>query len=290
MSSRSRLLGKAHLLEQPAPGVATRLEAYYTRYYRDTLAIPGWRDLVRVRLDDAAYEGQRLARLERALGRPVAGLALLNCGCGTGGFNVAAGRAGAIAWGADVDPEAVAIARARLGAARVVRAPAESLPFRSAAFDVVYCFSTLEHVADAARALAEMARVLRPGGALYVHTPSPAACFETHYKVLWIPGLPRPFARAYLAARGRPAAFLSTLRLVSAGECLRALEAAGMRSIRVLGGDADRAVGGPLWPAIRLYYRLFRVRPSLELLAIRGQALHQQLHQQLPGPPPVNAP
>jgi ubiquinone/menaquinone biosynthesis C-methylase UbiE len=272
----------------PAP-VAARIEAYYTRYYRDTLAIPGWRDLVRVRLDDAAHEGQRLARLERALGRPVAGLALLDAGCGTGGFSVAAGRAGAIAWGADGDAEAVAIARARLGAPRVVRAPAESLPFRPATFDVVYCFSTLEHLADAGRALGEMARVLRPGGALYVHTPSPAACFETHYKVFWIPRLPRLVARAYLAARGRPTAFLATLRLVTAGECLRALEAAGMHSIRVLGGDADRPVGGLLWPAIRLYYRLFQVRPSLELLAIRGQALHQR-HQQLPGPPPVKAP
>jgi len=259
----------AGMLAPGAAEVPARLEAYYARYYRDTLAIPDWRDLVRVRLADAAHEDQRLARLERALGRPVAGLTLLNAGCGTGGFNVAAERAGAIAWGVDVDPEAVAIARARLGRARALRAPAEALPFRDATFDVVYCFSTLEHVADAGRALAEMARVLRPGGALYLHTPSPAACFETHYKIFWIPGLPPALARAYLAARGRPTAFLSTLRLVSEGECTRALEAAGMRSIRVLAGDADRSVGGPLWPAIRLYYRLFQIRPYLEILATR---------------------
>ncbi len=252
--------------------VAARIEAYYTRYYRDTLAIPGWRDLVRVRLADADYEGRRLARLERALGRPVAGLALLNAGCGTGGFNEAAERAGARASGVDVDPEAVAIARARLGRDCIARASAEALPFRGGQFDVVYCYSTLEHVADAAGALAEMARVLRPGGALYLHTPSPAACFESHYKILWIPGLPPAIARAYLVARGRPTAFLSSLNLVSADACVRALRTAGIETVRVLDGDPPRAVGGPLWPLIRLYYRLFQIRPYLELVAIRGQA------------------
>jgi SAM-dependent methyltransferase len=249
--------------------LAARNEAYYTRYYRDTLALPGWRELVQVRLDDRAYEGRRLARLERALGRPVSGLALLNAGCGTGGFNEAAERAGARAWGVDVDAEAVAIARLRPGGERIARAAAEALPFSPAAFDVVYCYSTLEHVADAHRALAEMARVLRPGGALYLHTPSPAACFETHYKMLWLPGLPRPVARAYLRARGRPTAFVSSLRLVSAGACLRSLRAAGIGTVRVLEGDSARQVGGALWPLIRLYYRLFRIRPSVELVAVK---------------------
>ncbi len=31
----------------PAEDLRGRLRAYYTRYYRDTLGIPGWRDLVR---------------------------------------------------------------------------------------------------------------------------------------------------------------------------------------------------------------------------------------------------
>jgi SAM-dependent methyltransferase len=249
--------------------VAGRLEAYYARYYRDTLAIPGWRNLVQVRLADAPYEARRRARLERALGRPLAGLDLLNVGCGTGGFNLSAEAAGARAWGVDLDPEAVAIARARAGRDRIARGAAEALPFRGGRFDVVYCFSTLEHVADAGRAIAEMARVLRPGGALYLHTPSPAACFETHYKLLWMPGLPRALARAYLRARGRPPEFLRTLRLVSARECLGALRQSGLGAVRVLEGDASRPVGGPAWPLIRLYYRLFRIRPSLELVATR---------------------
>lgn len=246
-----------------------RLRQYYTRYYRDTLGIPGWRDLVRVRLDDAAYEGQRLARLERALGRPVRGLRLLNLGCGTGGFNVAAEAAGAFTWGVDVDPDAVAIAGARHPRGRIARAAAEALPFQTGSFDVVYCMSTLEHVADRTQTLRESARVLGPGGALYLHTPSRWSCFETHYKLLWVPGLPKRLGRAYLAARGRPPAFLDSLSLSTIGECTRVLVSAGMRTIRVLEGDVDRAVGGPLWPVVRSYYRVLRVRPSIELVATR---------------------
>ena len=253
----------------PAEDLRGRLRAYYTRYYRDTLGIPGWRDLVQVRLAGAAYEAERLARLERALGRPVRGLRLLNLGCGTGGFNVAAEAAGALAWGVDVDPDAVAIARERAPRGRITRAAAESLPFPGGSFDVVYCFSTLEHVADRDKALREAVRVLVPSGTLYLHTPSRWSCFESHYKLFWVPGLPTWLGRAYLRTRGRPPAFLDTLSLTTVAECTRVLASAGMRTVRVLEGDVSRAVGGPLWPVARLYYRLCRVRPSVELVATR---------------------
>ncbi len=245
------------------------LEAYYTRYYRDALGIPGWRALVDVRLDDAAYEGRRVARLQEALGSPLAGLRLVNVGCGTAGFNAAAVRAGALVWGVDADPEAVALAGQREGGGRVLAAAAESLPFRSEAFDVAYCFSTLEHVADARHALAEMVRVLRRGGRLYLHTPDRRGCFETHYKVVWPPALPHWGRRAFLAARGRPTAFLDTLRLLSARECRELVGAAGATVVRVLAGDDERRVGGSLWPAIRAYYRTFRIHPYVELVAER---------------------
>src|SRR2546425_158895 len=184
-----------------AARVRARLEAYYGRYYGGTLGIPGWRELVAVRLDDVAYERERLTRLELALGGSVAGARLLNVGCGTGGFNELAQRAGADTWGVDASSEAVTIAALR-APRRILCAAAEELPFPAASFDVVYCYSTLEHVADAGRAVREMVRVLRPGGLLYVHTPHRWACFEGHYKLFWLPGLPRCLATLYLALRG----------------------------------------------------------------------------------------
>src|SRR3990172_6503860 len=182
--------------------LAARLEAYYRHYYDDALRIPGWRALVAVRVHDADYERGRLARLEDAFGRSVAGARVLTVGCGTGGFTAGAGRAGAEAWRLDASGEAAAIAGLRQPGPWISCARAEALPFRAASFDVVYCYSTLEHLADAARAVRERVRVLKPGGRLYVHTPSRWACFEGHYKVLWLPGLPRPLSAAGPPPRG----------------------------------------------------------------------------------------
>ena len=125
------------------------LAEYYTRYYRDALGIPGWRELVAVRLSEESYEAAHLVRLEAALGRPVAGLRLLNVGCGTGGFTVIARRAGARAVGVDAEPAAVEICRLKAsleGGGAAALGAVEALPFGDGSFDLVYCFSTLEHV------------------------------------------------------------------------------------------------------------------------------------------------
>src|SRR5262245_19492630 len=129
-------MSSASAVETASDQHRARLAAYYTRYYRDTLAIPGWQELVRVRLDDREYEERRVARLERALGRSIAGLRVLNAGCGTGGFNEAAEHAGTRAWGIDFDRDAVVLARERASGDRIVRAAAEALPFRDGSFDL----------------------------------------------------------------------------------------------------------------------------------------------------------
>jgi SAM-dependent methyltransferase len=50
-------------------------------------------------------------------------------------------------------------------------ADAARLPFRTGAFDLVVSQETIEHVADPFSAVGEMARVLRPGGRLYLQAP-----------------------------------------------------------------------------------------------------------------------
>jgi ubiquinone/menaquinone biosynthesis C-methylase UbiE len=47
----------------------------------------------------------------------------------------------------------------------------EALPLRAGSCDAVLCFNLLEHVLDHRAALAEMWRVLRPGGTLYGYVP-----------------------------------------------------------------------------------------------------------------------
>lgn len=255
------------------PDVSAALETYYTRYYRDTLGIPGWRGLVDTRLDDEAYERQRLTALERAVGGSIKGTRLLNIGCGTGGFNALAEEAGAEVWGVDDSADAVAITRARMRhGERALRSMAEALPFPDASFDVVYCYAAIEHVEDAAQSLREMVRVMRPDARLYLHTNDRRSCFEGHYKVFWVPGLPAVLGRAYLAARGRPTAYLATLRPLSRRQCLRLLEEAGGHVLKQVDLGLGRPVGGPLWPLVRAYYRLAGVTPYIEFVAARREA------------------
>jgi SAM-dependent methyltransferase len=51
-----------------------------------------------------------------------------------------------------------------------LQAWAELMPFADASFDVLLCGTSLDHVVDLESALGEMARVLRPGGVLYLWT------------------------------------------------------------------------------------------------------------------------
>lgn len=53
-----------------------------------------------------------------------------------------------------------------------VRGRLESLPYASESFDVVACVWVLQHVRDPGRVLAELVRVLRPGGSLIVSVPN----------------------------------------------------------------------------------------------------------------------
>ncbi len=247
-----------------------RIRGYYTRYYRDQLGIPSWAALVASRLDEEAQETAHLARLEALLGRALTGLDVLNVGCGTGGFNVVAQRRGARVCGVDAEWAAVGIAadKAKAAGGLIAGAAGEALPFRHASFDLVHCFSTIEHVASAAETVREMVRVTRSGGAVYVHTPSALACYEAHYKLFWFPRLPRRIGRWYLRLRGRPTGFVDTLTLLTPGRLEGLFTRAGVRSARRVPGVAiPRETGSPLWPLIRGYYGLFGVSPTIEVLA-----------------------
>ncbi|HUM16454.1 MAG TPA: class I SAM-dependent methyltransferase [Candidatus Nitrosotalea sp.] len=247
-----------------------RLRRYYTTYYRDVLGIPDWSVLVQRREDEEQQERGRLERLRGVLGGDAALRGrLLNVGCGTGGFNVVAEEAGAHPIGVDADAEAIAICALKhdKGGGSFVRAAAERLPFPDAVFDVVYCFSAIEHVESVEETVSEMVRVARPGGQIYVHTPSAWSWYEGHYKLLWAPFLPAPVGRLYLRARGRPSGYLATLRRLTPGALRRAFARAGVRDLRFHDDEPARESVGPLRVPIGVYYRLTGAAPFIELVA-----------------------
>jgi len=100
---------------------------------------------------------------------------VLDVGCGDGATVRALTARHAVAIGVETAAEPLDRARARtpVGGERYVEGVAQALPMADASADVVVFRHSLHHVPGDAldRALAESARVLRPGGALYVQEP-----------------------------------------------------------------------------------------------------------------------
>jgi SAM-dependent methyltransferase len=93
----------------------------------------------------------------------------LDIGCGSGTLLRAAGAEGWDAVGTEIAPAIVDAMRAHGLDARLGLTQELDLP--SGGFDVVSAIEVLEHVPDPDDLIAEAARLLRPGGALYVTTP-----------------------------------------------------------------------------------------------------------------------
>jgi SAM-dependent methyltransferase len=113
-----------------------------------------------------------ISRLQaRSVGRP---MTLLDVGCGTGVFaaRIAAAMPRATIWGMDLVDSMLNGGRARWqtlrGRAIPVQGDSERLPFADAAFDVVTCSNSFHHYPHQDWAVAEMRRVLKPGGRLFL--------------------------------------------------------------------------------------------------------------------------
>lgn len=114
-----------------------------------------------------------------------AGKAVLDLGCAGGFMAEALTAKGAAVTGIDPAAEAIEAARAHaeqdgLSIGYDVGV-GESLPYADGAFDAVVCVDVLEHVQDLNQVLAEVARVLKPGGVFLYDTinRNPIARFAT---------------------------------------------------------------------------------------------------------------
>lgn len=145
--------------------VEAAYEAWHERFEVDGETATPWHRLVKQHLD---------------AGRDLSGKRVLEIGCGRGGFSC---------WLASQSPpprEVVAADFARtavekgrafaaergIGGVTWEVADIQHIAHADASFDTVVSCETVEHVPDPRRALRELARVLRPGGRLFLTTPN----------------------------------------------------------------------------------------------------------------------
>lgn len=135
-------------------------DAWHAGFDVDAEADAPWHRLVRQHLD------------------PLEGKRIIEIGCGRGGFSVWLARQGAAEVVAiDFSPAAVAKGAAfgretGLANLRFEVGDIQAIAHPDAAFDVAVSCETVEHVPDPRRAVRELARVLRPGGRLFLSTPN----------------------------------------------------------------------------------------------------------------------
>lgn len=114
---------------------------------------------------------ERRAAFLRGEARP--GDRALDVGCGAGDFTALLAAAGAQAVGIEVARAALDRARARHPGLDFRLVPIDgSLPLEDASFDLVWASEVIEHVADTARWLSEVRRILAPRGRLLLTTPA----------------------------------------------------------------------------------------------------------------------
>lgn len=107
---------------------------------------------------------------------------ILDVGCGTGLNHSVLSQFGRV-FGADSSETALKFSRDR-GVENLVMSDAENLQFADETFDLVTALDVLEHTNDDRAALAEIARVTRPGGRLLATVPAYGFLWSEHDEAL----------------------------------------------------------------------------------------------------------
>jgi SAM-dependent methyltransferase len=128
------------------------------------------------------YPADAVAWCVAPIGRPVAGLRVLDLGAGTGKLTAVLAGLGADVTAVEPDEAMLAELRRRLPSVRALHGPAEAIPLADDSVDAVLCAQSM-HWFDMSRALPEMARVLASGGVLG------AMWNSDDDRVAWVAGL-----------------------------------------------------------------------------------------------------
>ena len=147
-------------------------------------------------MSEALVPQDELLSLMQAV--PLAGADVLDLGCGIGSLarRIARETGAASVTAIDTDAEQIARANEKGGAVTYLTGMAEALPLPDASIDVVVMMKSLHHVpiSQMDAAFAELARVLRPSGQIYICEPEYAGPFNDILRLFHDEGIVRAAA------------------------------------------------------------------------------------------------
>jgi len=124
-----------------------------------------------------AGQERRLGMILDAGGNRVRG-AVLDDGCGVGTYVTHLTEYGGFVVGMEYEYDRAA--EARKTSSHILSGAGERLPFPSDFFDLILSNEVIEHVENDRQSVAEMVRVLKPGGRIILFCPNVGYPFETH--------------------------------------------------------------------------------------------------------------
>jgi ubiquinone/menaquinone biosynthesis C-methylase UbiE len=192
--------------------------------------------------DRARRQARVLTALLREETRPAV---VLDVGCGDGSTLAVAAESNPGHRFAGIDWSAEALRQASRQGLTVIRGAAPGLPVADGVADVVIMSELIEHLVDPDGAVAEVRRVLRPGGSLLLSTPNLAAWYNRGLLAL---GVQPVFSEVSLRV------VAGHLRLFTRRALTGFLAASGFRCVTVTGAryhDVPR----PLGPLDRAFCR-----------------------------------
>lgn len=166
--------------------------------YEDRRVHEGWESVYRSNPLQDRFNEALLDRNLAKLGAAPGGL-FLDAGCGVGYHSLALARRGYQVVGVDISETILATARAnaaRMGLEGRVRFECQSLerlPYPAGTFDAIHCRGVLMHIPAWEAALAELCRVLKPGGKLLLLESNTASVEAT--LVGWLRGFRKTASR-----------------------------------------------------------------------------------------------